>query len=122
MIQHLEGEFEVTSWSEEPAAGLEGTVKVTTARIGQRFSGGIEAETIADMVMTYRPDETADLRTALIWTCRLASRQVQVLEPSHAPPPWNRRPIRKPMAAAPSPMATICNPFLRQSPTRVTAE
>jgi Protein of unknown function (DUF3224) len=60
MAEHLEGAFEVTSWSEEPAAGLEGTVKVTTARIGQRFGGGIEAETMADMVMTYRPDGTAE--------------------------------------------------------------
>ena len=60
MAEHLEGVFEVTSWSEEPARGLEGTVKVTTARIGQRFRGGIEADTIADMVMTYRPDGTAD--------------------------------------------------------------
>ncbi len=60
MSEHLEGAFEVTSWSEEPAPGLDGTVKVTTARIGQRFTGGIEAETIADMVMTYRPDGTAE--------------------------------------------------------------
>ena len=30
------------------------------ARVGQRFSGGIEAETIADSVMTYRDDGTAD--------------------------------------------------------------
>lgn len=60
MSEHLEGEFEVTSWSEEPAPGLEGTVKVTTARIGQHFTGGIEADTIADMVMTYRPDGTAE--------------------------------------------------------------
>ncbi|HLI16402.1 MAG TPA: DUF3224 domain-containing protein [Acidimicrobiales bacterium] len=56
----VEGGFEVTSWSEEPATGLEGTVRVTTARIGQRFTGGIEAETIADMVMTYRSDGTAE--------------------------------------------------------------
>lgn len=60
MTEHVEGAFEVTSWSEEPAPGLEGTVKVTTARIGQRFSGGIEADTAADMVMTYRPDGTAE--------------------------------------------------------------
>ncbi len=60
MGELVEGDFEVTSWNEEPAAGLEGTVKVTTARIGQRFSGGIEADTIADMVMTYRPDGTAE--------------------------------------------------------------
>jgi len=35
-------------------------VRVTTARIAQRFTGGIQAETVADMVMTYRPDGTAD--------------------------------------------------------------
>lgn len=56
----VEGTFEVTSWSEQSATGLEGTVKVTTATIGQRFSGGIEADTVADMVMTYRPDGTAE--------------------------------------------------------------
>src|SRR5690349_13617091 len=39
----------------------------------------------------------------------------------HAPVVWNRRPMRKPIAAAPRPIATICSPFLRQSPVRVTA-
>jgi hypothetical protein len=57
---HLEGVFDVTSWSEEQVGGLEGTAKVTTAGIGQRFTGGIEAETKWDMVMTYRDDGTAD--------------------------------------------------------------
>lgn len=56
----VKGSFEVTSWSEEPAADLAGAAKVTVASIGQRFTGGIEAETIADMVMTYREDGTAD--------------------------------------------------------------
>ena len=41
---------------------------------------------------------------------------------SHAPAPWNRRPIRKPTAAAPSPITTIFSPFFRQSPTRVSDE
>jgi Protein of unknown function (DUF3224) len=57
---HAEGKFEVTSWSEEQAEGLEDTAKVTKATFGQRFSGGIEADTVADTVMTYRPDGTAD--------------------------------------------------------------
>ena len=57
---HLEGVFEVTSWSEEQVGGLEGAAKVTVAGIGQRFSGGIEADTKWDMVMTYRDDGTAD--------------------------------------------------------------
>ncbi len=60
MREVIEGSFEVTEWHEEPAVGLEGTAKVTTTRIGQRFSGGIEAETVADMVMTYRLDGTAE--------------------------------------------------------------
>lgn len=38
------------------------------------------------------------------------------------PAALNRRPMRKPIAAAPRPMATIFTPLLRQSPTRVTAE
>jgi hypothetical protein len=56
----VEGSFEVTSWSEEQADGLEQTGKVSRTTIGQHFDGGIEAETIADMVMTYREDGTAD--------------------------------------------------------------
>src|SRR2546421_3781318 len=60
MSEHLEGVFEVTSWSEEQVGGLEGAAKVTTAGIGQRFTGGIEAETKWDMVMAYRDDGTAD--------------------------------------------------------------
>jgi hypothetical protein len=60
MSTHLEGVFEVTSWTEEQVGGLERAAKVTTAGIGQRFTGGIEAETRWDMVMTYRDDGTAD--------------------------------------------------------------
>lgn len=60
MAQRVEGDFAVTSWNEQPAGGLEGTIKVTTAQIGQRFTGGIEAETVADMVMSYRPDGSAE--------------------------------------------------------------
>ncbi|MGH7862838.1 MAG: DUF3224 domain-containing protein [Candidatus Dormibacteraceae bacterium] len=55
-----EGSFEVTSWAEEQAGGLDETGKVTRATFGQRFTGGIEAETVADMVMTYRDDGTAE--------------------------------------------------------------
>ncbi len=58
--QTVDGSFEVTSWSEDPAAELVGAAKVTVASIGQRFRGGIEAETVADMVMTYRDDGTAE--------------------------------------------------------------
>jgi hypothetical protein len=60
MSINVEGSFEVTSWSEEQASGLEGTGKVSRTTIGQRFDGGIKAETVADMVMTYREDGTAE--------------------------------------------------------------
>ena len=60
MTHHIEGSFEVTSWSEEQASGLEDSAKVTTAAIGQRFSGGIEADTVSDTVMTYHDDGTAE--------------------------------------------------------------
>ncbi len=60
MTQHIEGSFEVTSWAEEQASGLEESAKVSTATIGQRFSGGIEADTITDTVMTYHDDGTAE--------------------------------------------------------------
>ena len=56
----LEGSFEVTSWDENPVEGLEDTAKVTAVAIGQRFTGDIEADTAANMVMTYREDGTAD--------------------------------------------------------------
>ncbi|HEX4220005.1 MAG TPA: DUF3224 domain-containing protein [Acidimicrobiales bacterium] len=60
MSMRVEGSFEVTSWDEHQAGGLEDTGKVSRATIGQRFTGGIEAETVADMVMTYRDDGTAE--------------------------------------------------------------
>lgn len=60
MKEHVEGTFEVTSWDETPAKELDGALKVSVASIGQRFSGGIEADTVADTVMTYRDDGTAD--------------------------------------------------------------
>jgi hypothetical protein len=60
MREHVEGTFEVTSWDETPAKELDGALKVSVASIGQRFSGGIEADTVADTVMTYRDDGTAD--------------------------------------------------------------
>ena len=60
MSAHLEGTFEVTSWSEAQTAGLEESAKVSTASIGQRFSGDIEADTISDTVMTYHDDGTAE--------------------------------------------------------------
>src|ERR1700730_8642760 len=60
MTHSATGNFEVTSWTEEAAPELEGTSKVSIARIGQRFTGGVEAETVADMVMTYREDGSAD--------------------------------------------------------------
>jgi hypothetical protein len=60
MTEHVEGTFEVTSWTEEPADGLDATAKVTRATIGQRLAGGIEATTLSETVMTYRDDGTAD--------------------------------------------------------------
>lgn len=60
MPTHVEGTFTVTSWNEEPATGLDEAPKVSLARIGQRLTGGIEAETVSDMVMAYREDGTAD--------------------------------------------------------------
>ena len=58
----VEGTFAVTSWSEEPAADLGGGSKITVASIGQRFSGGIDADTVLDTVMAYRDDGTAQYR------------------------------------------------------------
>jgi hypothetical protein len=60
MSINVEGSFEVTSWDEDQAGGLEETGKVSRATIGQRFTGAIEAETVADMVMNYSDDGTAE--------------------------------------------------------------
>jgi hypothetical protein len=60
MTRRVEGSFEVTSWSEEQSGGLEESAKVTTAAIGQRFHGDIEADTVSDTVMTYHEDGTAE--------------------------------------------------------------
>jgi len=59
MTHHAQGTFAGTSWNEEDASGLKGTLKVTRATFGQRFAGGIEADTLTDTVMTYREDGTA---------------------------------------------------------------
>ena len=56
MSHHLTGTFEVTSWDEHDSIELGGSVKVTVARFAQRFDGDVNAETIADMAMTYLPD------------------------------------------------------------------
>jgi hypothetical protein len=60
MAKHVEGTFEVTSWHEEQAPSLDDSAKVTRAMFGQRYAGGIDAETVTDSVMTYRDDGTAD--------------------------------------------------------------
>jgi hypothetical protein len=61
MADHVEGGFETTSWDEKECQALgEGGAKVTRATFAQRFSGGIEAETVSETVMTYREDGTAD--------------------------------------------------------------
>ncbi len=61
MSVHVEGSFELTSWEENPAEGLAGTAKVTVAAFGQKFAGGVDAETTVNAVMTYREDGTADI-------------------------------------------------------------
>ena len=61
MADHVEGGFETTSWDEHECEPLgEGGAKVTRATFAQRFSGGIEADTVSETVMTYREDGTAD--------------------------------------------------------------
>ena len=60
MTIHVEATFDVTSWDEKTAEGLDGAVKVTRATFGQQLSGGIEAGSLVDAVMVYREDGTAD--------------------------------------------------------------
>lgn len=62
MTRHAQGTFHNTGWDETPLDAGTGSAegpKVTRARIGQRFSGDIEADGVWDAVMYYRTDGTA---------------------------------------------------------------
>ncbi len=61
MTMHAQGTFHNTGWDEAPvdAGGSTAGAKVTRARIGQRFSGDLEADGVWDAVMCYRADGTA---------------------------------------------------------------
>ena len=80
-----------------------------------------------------RQSLTAGVRTGVVHVSSSSSSPVappagpffapaELWSAGHAQAVWNRCPIRKPAAAAPSPIATIFSPFFRQSPTRVTEE
>jgi hypothetical protein len=56
----VSGEFETKSWDENDVERLGDELRVTKATFVQRFTGGIEANTVSDTVMSYRGDGTAD--------------------------------------------------------------
>ena len=61
MGDRVQGSFETTSWDERDCEPVgEGGARVSRATFSQRFSGGIEADTVSETVMTYREDGTAD--------------------------------------------------------------
>jgi len=55
----LTGEFEVTSWNEEPYAQREGERKLTRARVTQTLSGGVTGTGAVEWLMSYQEDGTA---------------------------------------------------------------
>jgi hypothetical protein len=55
----LTGEFEVTSWNEEPYAEREGERKLTRASVTQKLSGGVTGTGAVEWLMSYQEDGTA---------------------------------------------------------------
>lgn len=55
----LTGEFEVTSWNEEPYAQREGERKLTRASVTQKLSGGVTGTGAVEWLMSYQEDGTA---------------------------------------------------------------
>jgi hypothetical protein len=55
----LTGEFEVTSWNEEPYAQREGERKLTRASVTQTLSGGLTGTGEVEWLMSYQEDGTA---------------------------------------------------------------
>jgi Protein of unknown function (DUF3224) len=55
----LTGEFEVTSWNEEPYAQREGERKLTRAKVGQKLSGDLTGTGAVEWLMSYQEDGTA---------------------------------------------------------------
>jgi hypothetical protein len=54
------GEFENTSWDEEPFDERPGAGKLTRAAVGQKFTGDLTATATIQWLMAYRPDGTAE--------------------------------------------------------------
>lgn len=59
MAAHAEGTFKLTGWEEATYEDLGGDSKLTRARIGQDFSGDIQATATSESLMFYRADGTA---------------------------------------------------------------
>ena len=55
----LTGEFEVTSWNEEPYAQRDGERKLTRASVTQELSGGVTGTGAVEWLMSYQQDGTA---------------------------------------------------------------
>jgi transposase len=119
-------------WRFETRASADGYVRVDTADysvppafVGRRVTVraaprsvhiACEGTEIATHRRSYLP---ADIRRRCQ---RSAPARPLASGPAPHTPELNRRPMRKPIAAAPRPMATNFRPLLRQSPTSVSAE
>jgi hypothetical protein len=59
VMPSLTGEFEVTSWNEEPYVQREGDCKLTRASVTQKLSGGVTGTGAVEWLMSYQADATA---------------------------------------------------------------
>ncbi len=59
MAARAEGPFQLTSWDEHTYEELDGGGMLTRARIGQDFSGDLEATSRSEVLLCYRADGTA---------------------------------------------------------------
>ncbi|MEO6089937.1 MAG: DUF3224 domain-containing protein [Umezawaea sp.] len=53
--------FEVLTWEQNPVPGDDGGVMVTRTTSGHRFSGDIDAEAVAELLMTHSSDSYASI-------------------------------------------------------------
>jgi hypothetical protein len=53
------GQFEVTSWVEEPVYESGGAMKITRASVAQRYTGDVDGEGQVEYIMAYLEDGTA---------------------------------------------------------------
>ena len=56
MSTHAAGTFEIDSWDEQPYEEMEGT-RLSRTRVTKTFSGDVEGESVAELLMAYGSEE-----------------------------------------------------------------